>query len=131
MHIIIEKIDRLMRGSLWLLTTFYCVAGLNHFIMPEFYYGLIPPWLPSAYSINIIAGIAEIILGLSMLYSGLRVYARWGIILMLIAFIPAHIYFIQIGACVPGGLCVPMWIAWLRLIVIHPLLMLWVWRVAR
>jgi hypothetical protein len=44
---------------------------------------------------------------------------------MLISFIPAHIYFIQIGSCVEGGMCVSEWIGWARLLIIHPLLIWW------
>ena len=44
---------------------------------------------------------------------------------MLIAFIPSHIWFIEIGSCVEGGLCVDEWISWLRLLIIHPVLIYW------
>ncbi|MEL6538098.1 MAG: hypothetical protein AAFQ98_21955 [Bacteroidota bacterium] len=48
-----------------------------------------------------------------------------GIIAMLLAFIPSHIHFIQLGACVPDGLCTPVWVAWFRLVIIHPCFIFW------
>jgi uncharacterized membrane protein len=55
-----------------------------------------------------------------------RKWAAYGIIAMLIAFIPSHIYFIQINSCA-GQLCVPTWLGWARLLLIHPLLLFWAW----
>jgi uncharacterized membrane protein len=113
------------------MVVFYVLAGLNHFIMPDFYYGLIPEYLLFPKMINGLAGIVEITLGLALTFPSLRKSASWGIILMLIAFIPSHIYFIKIGSCVGQGLCVPPWVAWVRLLVIHPLLIFWAFIVSR
>lgn len=101
---------------------FFVVAGLNHFINPSFYLPLIPDYLPFHRWINAAAGLAEIAAGSGMLYLQTRKAAAWLIVAMLIAFIPSHVYFIQIGSCVPDGLCVPPWVGWIRLLIIHPLL---------
>lgn len=107
---------------------FYLVAGLNHFLTPDFYIPLIPPFFSDPELINFLAGIAELLLGIGILYFPTRVRAAWGIVLMLLAFIPSHVYFIQINTCVDGGLCVPEWIGWVRLVLIHPILIYWsVW----
>ncbi len=105
----------------------YLAAGINHFISPESYLLIIPEYLPNHELINILAGIAEIILGIGLLIPKTRVVSAWGVILMLIAFIPSHVYFIQIGSCVEGGICTPEWLGWIRLVVIHPLLLAWAW----
>lgn len=111
---------------------FYLFAGYNHFANPEFYYPLIPPYL-SAWSgpINILSGIMEIALALLLIPKATRKAAAWGIILMLIAFIPSHIYFIQKGTFQLGPFEVSPAIAWIRLLVIHPILLLWAWYVSR
>ena len=114
--------------GLALLAGFYLFAGVNHFRDPEFYFPLIPPFFQAKELINVLAGIAEILLGAGLLFPRLRNISSYLIILMLLAFIPSHVYFIQIGGCADAGLCVPEWIAWMRLIVVHPLLILWVWR---
>lgn len=115
------------RVSLWIIVIFYCLAGINHFIQPEFYYALIPPYFSNFQVINAISGLVEIVLAMGLLFSITRKFAAWGIVLMLIAFIPSHVYFIQIGSCIEDGLCVSPVIGWLRLVVIHPLLIVWAW----
>ncbi len=115
------------KAALIIQSLFYVLAGLNHFRSPGTYLGMIPPYLPIPETLNIIAGTAEILLGIGLMFPQYRKWASYGIILMLFAFIPAHIYFIHIGSCIPGGLCVPNWVGWLRLIAIHPLLMAWAW----
>jgi uncharacterized membrane protein len=111
----------------FLLIGFYLFAGANHFINPDFYSGLIPDYIPAHNWINYIAGITEMVLALGVAIKSTRKWAVIALILMLLAFVPSHIYFIQIGACVEDGLCVAPWIAWLRLLLIHPLLILWAW----
>ena len=56
-----------------------------------------------------------------------RKKAAIGIVLLLVAFIPAHVHFIQSGGCFEESLCVPLWVAWLRVFPVHPLLMAWAW----
>jgi uncharacterized membrane protein len=113
--------------SLWLLVFFYVIAGLNHFIHPNFYAGLIPDYLPFHEAINVFSGLMEIVLGLGLIWSRTRKLSAQLIILMLLLFIPSHVYFIRIGSCVSDGLCTPEWVGWVRLVVIHPVLILWAW----
>lgn len=114
--------------SRYLLVIFYVLAGINHFINPNFYLPLIPPYLGDVWLVNVSAGVSEVALGLLVIPRKTRKLALYGIMAMLIAFIPSHLYFIEIGGCVNEGLCVPAWVAWLRLILIHPLLLLWAWK---
>jgi uncharacterized membrane protein len=113
--------------SLSLMSFFYVLAGINHFINPSFYLPLIPPYLLWHNFINICSGIVEILFGILLIPTITRKWAAYGIIAMLIAFIPSHVYFIEINSCIEGGLCVPQWIGWLRLVVIHPILIYWAW----
>ncbi len=106
---------------------FYFAGGINHFRNPDFYLPLIPDYLPWHWWINAVAGIAEVALGIGLLLKPTRRYAAYAVIFMLILFIPSHVYFIQIGGCIEGGLCAPLWVGWVRLVVIHPLLILWAW----
>jgi len=111
----------------YLLIGFYLFAGSYHFVNPDFYYGLIPDYLPYPKLINYASGVLEILLALGVIFPKTRLFAAKGIILLLLLFVPSHIYFIQVGSCIENGLCVPEWLGWLRLVVIHPLLMLWAW----
>ena len=112
----------------WVLIVFYVTAGVNHFRDPEFYFGLIPDYLPFHQAINLISGFLEVTLGIGLAFMSTRRWSVYLIISMLIAFVPAHIYFIQQEGCISDELCFPLWVGWLRLIVIHPLLIVWVWK---
>lgn len=107
---------------------FFFAGGVNHFISPQFYLPLIPPYFIYISTINWLAGIAEIIGAIGLSFKSLRKSASYGLILLMIAFVPSHIYFIQIGSCTAEGLCVPEWISWARLIIIHPLIIGWLYR---
>ena len=118
----------LKRMSVVIFGSFYLFAGVNHFVNPSFYLPLIPESLPYPQAINSISGLIEIMLGAGSLMKRTRKISAVLIILMLVAFIPSHVYFIQIGSCVEAGLCVSPWIAGFRLFVIHPLLILWAYK---
>ncbi|MGY6522663.1 MAG: DoxX family protein [Mongoliitalea sp.] len=109
------------------LAGFFLVGGLNHFINPHFYLPLIPDYLPYPEFLNLVSGFLEIIAGLALVIPKFRKMGAWLVIILMVLFIPSHVYFIQIGSCVENGLCVPEWVAWVRLLVIHPLLIYWAW----
>lgn len=106
---------------------FYIIAGMNHFINPDSYYDLIPPYYEYPFLMNILSGAAEVLFGIGLVFKKTRKISAYGIIYMLIAFITSHVYFIQEGSCIEGALCVPEWMAWIRLIIIQPLLIYWAW----
>ena len=110
---------------------FYILAGIYHFVNPEFYYGLIPDYLPFPKLLNFASGFFEMLFGALVMFSKTRKIGGYGIIILLLLFIPSHMYFIQIGSCVEKGLCVSPWISWTRLIAVHPLLLFWAWWVSQ
>jgi uncharacterized membrane protein len=110
------------------LIVFYLFAGYNHFATPSFYIPIIPPYLAAwAKEINIVSGIAEILLALLLIPKSTRALAVKGIIIMLIAFIPSHIYFIQKGSFTLGSITITPTLSYIRLLVGQPILILWVW----
>lgn len=116
--------------ALYAMVVLYALAGINHFRSPDNYLKIIPPYLGDASLLNLLAGIAEILLAVLLLFKATRKLAAMGIILLLIAFIPVHIYMLQTGFCV-GTFCAPQWLLWLRLLILQPLLMAWAWWVRK
>jgi len=114
-----------------LLIGFYAFAGSYHFINSEFYSDLIPNYLPYHNFINYASGLLEISFAIGVALPKTRMLAVKSIIVLLILFIPSHVYFIQIGSCVESAFCVAPWIAWVRLFVVHPLLILWAWAIRK
>ena len=76
---------------LYLMATFYLVAGFNHFIHPQGYIGIMPPWLPFSLALVYISGGIEIVLALLLITRFSRRWAAWGIIVLLILVFPANI----------------------------------------
>ncbi len=92
------------RVLLWVMAILYVGGGLAHLANPSFYLGIIPPSLPNPEWLNLISGLAEIVLGVFILEPRVRVLAAWGIIALLIAVFPANLYvaFENVGAGGPG-----------------------------
>jgi uncharacterized membrane protein len=91
------------RVLLWLMAAFYVVGGLNHLMNPEFYVAIVPPGLPNPEWLNVISGLAEIVLGVFVLEPRVRVLAAWGIIALLIAVFPANLWVALANIGLPGG----------------------------
>lgn len=122
------KIKLLQQILFFILIAFYIFAGYNHFASPSFYLPIIPPYLSNwANEINLLSGILEIILGILLIPKSTRPYAAKGIIILLILFIPSHIYFIQKGSFTLGAIEITPTLSWFRLLIGQPILMLWAW----
>jgi uncharacterized membrane protein len=80
---------------LYLMSLFYTLAGLLHFIIPEFYKKMMPSYLPAHDLLILLSGIAEVILGLSLLIPKTRKIACYGVIALLIAIFPANVFMLQ------------------------------------
>ncbi|MFM8913759.1 MAG: MauE/DoxX family redox-associated membrane protein [Flammeovirgaceae bacterium] len=122
----------MMKTTLFfVMVAFYLIAGINHFVNPKAYYGLFPPYLKQyALQLNVAAGVAEVALALLLFFPSVRPFAGYGIIAMLVAFIPAHIYMIQKGDFPMFGFTVTPAISVVRLVVFQPLLAYWAYYVA-
>jgi uncharacterized membrane protein len=79
------------KASLYIMIVFYLVAGINHFINPQFYLKIMPPWLPRHNELVFISGVFEILFALLLILPSTRRVGAWCIILMLIVIFPANI----------------------------------------
>jgi uncharacterized membrane protein len=100
----------------------FVLAGINHFISPEFYLPLIPDYLPFPSLLNVVSGVLEVLIGTLLWTYRYRRIGGLAFAALMVLFIPAHVHFIQMGYCLSDGQCVPAWVGWGRLLVIQPLL---------
>jgi uncharacterized membrane protein len=85
--------SRTKRILLWAQAAAYVLAGFNHLVNPAFYVAIMPPELPNPEWLNLLSGLAEIVLGVYLLAEPrVRALAAWGIIALLIAVFPANLY---------------------------------------
>lgn len=76
----------------YLICVFFLLAGINHFINPDFYLKIMPPYLPWHLFLVYLSGFFEIALGGMILVPALTRVAAWGLIALLIAVFPANIH---------------------------------------
>jgi uncharacterized membrane protein len=93
----------LKRILLWVMAAFYVFGGFNHLINPDFYLAIMPPGLPNPEWLNLLSGLAEIVLGVYVLEPRVRVLAAWGIIALLIAVFPANVWVAIENVGMPSG----------------------------
>jgi uncharacterized membrane protein len=97
---------------LYLMASIYVLAGLNHLRSPKIYIKIMPPYLKYPKELNILSGIAEIVLGIGLLFSSTQSLSAWGIILMLFSFLTVHFYMLTNSKAAMG---LPKWVLILRI----------------
>lgn len=125
--IAVHKMSFRKRLSLYAMAALYIFAGINHFLNPEIYLGIMPPGLPYPAALVAISGIAEIGLGVLLVPQKTRRIAAWGIILLLIAVFTANA---QMALDWHREDHAYEWIAWARL-PLQAVLVWWAWRFTR
>jgi uncharacterized membrane protein len=91
----------------YLFGLLFILAGFNHFRTPKIYERIMPTYFPAHSSLVLISGIFEMVLGLMILNKGSQHIAAWGILMLLILFIPVHIFMLQNEK---ASLKLPRWI---------------------
>lgn len=124
------RLARLKRPLLYPMAAAYVVAGVAHFASPDAFAQIVPPFLPAPLLLVYLSGIAEIALGLGVLYPRTRRLAAWGLVALLLAVFPANIYMATSGVVVTGstlGTLDPSpLVRWGRL-PLQAVLLLWAW----
>jgi uncharacterized membrane protein len=70
----------------------FVAAGVNHFINPDFYTRIMPPYLPWHPELVAVSGVAEAVLGLLVLSPRTAPAAGWGLVALLVAVFPANVH---------------------------------------
>ena len=82
-----------MTRSEKLLAAFLIVAGVAHFLNPDFFDAIVPPWAPgSARFATYASGVAELLVGLGIIVGRTRRIALWSAALLFVAVFPANLY---------------------------------------
>ncbi len=90
MKVIIAKYILIIISSI-----FYVIVGIKHFIDPNFFLAIVPPYLPFHLELVYMSGLFEILFGIMILIPKYRYWGSVGLILLLIAVFPANIYLFQ------------------------------------
>ena len=93
---------RLKRPLLLVMGPMYVVAGVFHFLVPELYVQIVPPVFPAPSALVYLSGLAEIAVGIGLLFPRTRRYAAWATIALLVAVFPANVYMATSAVVVEG-----------------------------
>ncbi len=107
------------------MSAFYVANGVNHFISPDVYLQIIPDFVPAPLAVVYVSGLAEILLGVGVLFGPTRMMAAWGLIVLLLVVVPANIN-VAVNDLVFLGEEPNSLVNWLRLPV-QAVLIVWAW----
>ena len=112
-----------------LLGSVFVVAGALHFVSPETYERIMPPYLPLHRELVYLSGAFEILGGLGLFPERTRSAAGIGLILLLVAVWPANLQMLLDARAAEKP---AWWVAslWARM-PLQVVLMVWVWRASR
>ncbi len=108
-----------------ILAVLFVIAGAMHFVIPQAYLRIMPPYLPSPLTLIYISGVAEILGGVGLLVPPTRRLAAWGLVALLIAVLPANVYTATAHLRLPG-IAGQSWLQWARIPLQVPLIY-WAW----
>ncbi|GAB5536198.1 MAG: DoxX family protein [Rubricoccaceae bacterium] len=95
------------------LAGMFVFAGVMHFVKPQMFEAIVPPYLPSPRALVFISGVAEILGGIGLLIPATRVWAGVGLVALLLAVFPANLYMAQEAE--QFRQLAPAWALWARL----------------
>ncbi len=78
--------------SLVAVAVFFVVGGVAHFMSPDVYVAMMPPYLPAHLELVYVSGFFEILGGTGVVLGRTRQVAGYGLIALLVAVYPANIH---------------------------------------
>ena len=120
-----------MKKNLIVLSVLFGVASLPHFLSPESYLPVMPPFLPFPMFWVVITGVFELAFAVGIWFNRLRAVAGWCMVALLASFLVLHghhVWVVSQGGTVEGLDFLPTWAFWARIALQFPL-MYWVYRV--
>ena len=86
-------------------------AGVLHFVRPEFFDAIVPPWLPPSQRFwTLISGVAELVVGVMLFIPRWRRSGAIALFVLLVAVYPANLYMTWDWRDRPTGERVVSWV---------------------
>lgn len=103
----------------------FIFTGVSHFLIPETFLKMMPPFIPAPLLMIYVSGFLEILGGIGLFLPPMKRWAALGLIALLIAVFPANIY-VALNNVQLGGVMTYSVYQWLRL-PMQFVLIWWVW----
>lgn len=99
-----------------------------HFVVPDRYTSIMPPWIPYPLAMVYLSGVFELLGGVGVLIPRARKMAGIGLIALLIAVFPANVQ--MLGDAMRSGASPLSIIALFLRLPLQPLMIVWIYRAA-
>ncbi|GAC1630785.1 MAG: DoxX family protein [Nevskia sp.] len=100
------------RAALSFVFLWFFIGGSAHFLLPQFFLPIMPPWVPFPLAAIYLSGAAELAGAFALLSVRLRPAAGIGLCLLILGVTPVHIWMLQVPERFPQF---PLFALWLRL----------------
>lgn len=120
---LLDTAHRMQTLSLYAIAVMFIVTGIAHFVKPGLFTRIMPPYLPAPKLLVYVSGAFEVAGGVGVLVPDVQVYAAWGLIALLVAVFPVHVYMVNAPEKFDD---IPTWVLWFRL-PLQFVLMAWVY----
>ncbi|WP_282089285.1 DoxX family protein [Aquimarina algiphila] len=81
-----------MSWHLYIVSFIFSLIGIFHLVRPKAFMRIMPLYIPYHKLLVYLSGIAEILVGIGVLFEQTRTISIWSIIIMLVLFFPVHIH---------------------------------------
>jgi uncharacterized membrane protein len=98
----------------WLCGVFFVSTGVSHFINPDPFVLIVPPYLPYPVALVWVSGVFEVLGGIGLVAPPARRFAAWGLVALLVAVYPANIHMLVNEIYLPD-MPHEKWLLWARM----------------
>lgn len=87
-----SDIGRARKIGLAIVFGWFFFGGIGHFVMTDFFVGIVPPWVPWPLAAVHVSGVLELLGALGVLLPATRRWAGLGLFLLTLAVTPANVH---------------------------------------
>jgi uncharacterized membrane protein len=115
-----------LASARWALSTMFLFTAISHFApMKKDLIAMVPPALPRPDVLVFVTGLAEVAGAVGLLIPQTRLLAAYGLILLLLALLPANISAARRGVLLRGRRATSLWLR----VPMQALFVVWLWAV--
>jgi uncharacterized membrane protein len=122
----VDAFEAWLTSARWAVSTMLLFTALSHFApMKKDLIAMVPPFLPRPNVLVSVTGVAEVAGAIGLLIPQTRLLAAYGLILLLLALLPANVSAARRGVLLRGRRATSLWLR----VPMQALFIVWLWAV--